>query len=157
MVVHAASSPLTVLSYYDNSFRRNRTTAGSHPPPLCVFHFQLHHSSSGPSTLASAMLTEKTMVGSAGNGIEVSEREGDSGNKDMASEIMDTVRAMENLLPDSRTPLAILGHPANSPTASRTSENTCDVDGSREARTTEADRADVRDKDETRLGEEDDQ
>lgn len=100
------------------------------------------------------MVTEKTIVGSAGKDIAVSEREVVTGKKDIASEIMDTVRTIENLLPDSRTPLAILGHPAKSPTASRTSENTCDVDGSREARTTEADRADVRDKDETRLEEE---
>lgn len=49
------------------------------------------------------------------------------------------------------TPLAMLGQPANSPTARRTNENTCDVEGNREASTIEADRADVRDSAEVKL------
>jgi hypothetical protein len=51
----------------------------------------------------------------------------------------------------TRTPLANTGHPANNPTERRTSENTCDVDGSLEARTIEADKALVKDKEEVKL------
>jgi hypothetical protein len=49
------------------------------------------------------------------------------------------------------TPLAKTGQPANNPTERRTSEKTCEVDGSLEAKTTEADKALVRDKEEVRL------
>jgi hypothetical protein len=49
------------------------------------------------------------------------------------------------------TPLAKTGQPANKSTESRTRENTCAVEGSREARTTEAESALVRDSDEVKL------
>lgn len=43
------------------------------------------------------------------------------------------------------------GQPANKATASRTSEKTCSVDESRDASTTDADSADVKDKEEVKL------
>ena len=78
---------------------------------------------------------------------------------------MDAVRSNENVLPASYlvslidcvrggltlTPLARTGQPANSPTERRTNENTCDVEGNLDARTTEADNALVSERDEVRL------
>lgn len=51
----------------------------------------------------------------------------------------------------TRTPLASVGQPANSPAASMTSEYTCAVDGSREASTTDAESADVREREDVKL------
>lgn len=64
---------------------------------------------------------------------------------------MDTVKESENTPPDSRTPLAILGQPANSSTDNNIRVKTCEVEGSREASTIEADSAEVRDKDDESL------
>jgi hypothetical protein len=47
--------------------------------------------------------------------------------------------------------LARTGQPANRPTESRTNEKTCDVEGSLDARTTDADKALVSDKEDVRL------
>jgi len=51
----------------------------------------------------------------------------------------------------TRTPLAIAGQPAKRPTARRTREKTSAVEGRREARTIEAERAEVRESDDVRL------
>jgi len=75
-----------------------------------------------------------------------------SGKNEKARRTMENVIATENGLPDSRTPLAICGQPAKINTESRMRENTCDVVGSREARTTDAERAEVREREEVRLG-----
>lgn len=104
------------------------------------------------------------IVGPEGMKAEVS---GEWGKSEIASKTIDTVRSRENVLPASYivkgdiewliacgltlTPLASTGHPANSPTDRRTREKTCEVDGSLDAKTTEADKALVKDREDVRL------
>lgn len=73
------------------------------------------------------------------------------GKKDTARRIIEDVRLIENIPPDSLTPLAILGQPAKSSTESRMREKTCEVEGSRDANTMEADNAEVSDSEDDRL------
>lgn len=61
--------------------------------------------------------------------------------------------SLQWILGPTLTPLAMTGHPANKRTASKTKEKTCAVDGRREARTIEAERAEVKDRDDAKLSE----
>ena len=83
---------------------------------------------------------------------EASEPAGVDGKNDKARTVIDPVRAMEKTVPASRTPLAMFGQPAKRSMDMRIREKTCEVEGRREARTTEPERADVRESDEVRLG-----
>lgn len=88
----------------------------------------------------------------------------EGGKRVIDSHTMEAVSAAENGLPDSwvcqcghkrqlptRTALASVGHPANSPAATMTRLKTCAVVGRRDASTTDALSAEVSDSEEDRL------
>ncbi len=74
------------------------------------------------------------------------------GKTDIANKTILPVNPPDQIFPDSLTPLAIFGQPAKRSTERRMRENTWAVDGSLEARTIEAERAEVRDNEDVRLG-----